>query len=263
MVLFCLVALLRGRRRRQRRHDPGRGLDLRRRRDRKLLSGRPRLRAARSPRPQAQDALHWQVKAKVSGAAGERRWSRLSARDAAGRPLAGLAGDRAARASDRHARSTSSCVLDERAPGSSAGRSAPRWPASGIWSIELSRDGERACSAPRTASSCAEHAPCRSRSIFRSSSGATPTAPSHMDLAVEGIGCAGCIRKIEERAEAHSRRSSMRASTSPTAAWRVDWRDGDARGRRRDRARSNGSATTPIRSSRSAPRPTRRARRAG
>ncbi len=43
-----------------------------------------------------------------------------------------------------------------------------RWPASGIWSSS-SRATGRACSVPRTASSCAEALSCRSRSIFRSS----------------------------------------------------------------------------------------------
>ena len=89
----------------------------------------------------AQDALHWQVKAKVSGAAGA-TLVEVTAADAAGRPLAGLqATARLVHPTDRradHARGARRSVRRD----SSADAAAPLV---GQWElvIELSRDGAR------------------------------------------------------------------------------------------------------------------------
>jgi nitrogen fixation protein FixH len=88
----------------------------------------------------AQDALHWQVSATVSAAGGD-RLVEVTARDAAGRPLAGLgAAARLAHPTDK--RLDHVIELHERGAGRFEGRSdAP----AGQWTllIELDRDGAR------------------------------------------------------------------------------------------------------------------------
>jgi nitrogen fixation protein FixH len=88
----------------------------------------------------AQDALHWQVKAKVSGVA-EATLVEVVATDAADHPVSGLqAIARLMHPNDK--RADQIMVLDERAPGQFRGRSAPLV---GQWAlvIELSREGAR------------------------------------------------------------------------------------------------------------------------
>jgi nitrogen fixation protein FixH len=81
----------------------------------------------------AQDALHWQVKAKVSGVAGA-TLVEVVATDAADRPVSGLqAIARLMHPNDK--RADQIMVLDERAPGQFRGRRA--------LVIELSREGAR------------------------------------------------------------------------------------------------------------------------
>jgi nitrogen fixation protein FixH len=88
----------------------------------------------------AQDALHWQVKAKVSAATGA-TLVEVVANDAADRPLTGLqASARLVHPTDR--RADHEVALVEGAPGQFQGRSALLV---GQWAlvIELSRDGTR------------------------------------------------------------------------------------------------------------------------
>jgi nitrogen fixation protein FixH len=88
----------------------------------------------------AQDALHWQVKAKVSGAA-DATLVEVVAADADGRPVSGLqAQARLVHPSDK--RADHLVALDEGAPGQFRGYSDPLI---GQWAlvIELSRDGAR------------------------------------------------------------------------------------------------------------------------
>jgi nitrogen fixation protein FixH len=88
----------------------------------------------------AQDALHWQVKAKVSTAA-ETTLVEVVANDVADRPLAGLqASAWLLHPTDR--RADQEVALHESASGQFRGRSAPLV---GQWAlvIELSRDGTR------------------------------------------------------------------------------------------------------------------------
>jgi nitrogen fixation protein FixH len=89
---------------------------------------------------QAQDELHWQVKANVRPMA-DATLIEIDARDAAGLPLAGLdAVARLERPTDRRADQT--VELRDHAPGQFRGVTAP---ATGQWDlvIELSREGER------------------------------------------------------------------------------------------------------------------------
>ena len=84
---------------------------------------------------------------------------------------------------------------------------------------------------------------------------------AHMDLAVEGVGCAGCIRKIESGLKRMPGVVDARLNfTNRRLA--VDWRDGvvDAG---EVIARSSASATARIRSRPSGPRPRRPSTRAG
>ena len=140
MVLICLVAFFAVVAGGQRRHDPRRGLDLRRRRDRERLSGRARLRARDRRGRRRRTRLHWQVKATGCRPTAARRWSRSIAHDrdrpAARRP----AGERAARASDRPARRPRRAARRGRAGHVPRDRPA-RSPGSGTLVIELSRDG--------------------------------------------------------------------------------------------------------------------------
>jgi len=88
----------------------------------------------------AQDALHWQVKAKVSRVAGA-TLVEVAAADAADRPVSGLrASARLVHPND--GRADHVVALDEAAPGQFHGHSAPL---AGQWDlvIELSRDGAR------------------------------------------------------------------------------------------------------------------------
>jgi len=88
----------------------------------------------------AQDALHWQVKAKVSGAAGATLVEVVAA-DAADRPVSGMqAVARLVHPNDR--RADHLVVLNEGAPGQFRGHSGPLV---GQWAlvIELSREGTR------------------------------------------------------------------------------------------------------------------------
>ena len=88
----------------------------------------------------AQDALHWQVKAKVSGAAGVTLVEVVAA-DGADRPVSGLqAVARLVHPSDK--RADHLVVLNEGAPGQFRGHSGPLV---GQWAlvIELSREGTR------------------------------------------------------------------------------------------------------------------------
>lgn len=89
---------------------------------------------------ETQDALHWQVKATVSGGP-ETTVVELVARDANGRPLAGLdASAQLVHPSDR--RGDLTVPLDERATGTFRGQVAA---AHGNWTlvIDLVRDGTR------------------------------------------------------------------------------------------------------------------------
>ena len=84
---------------------------------------------------------------------------------------------------------------------------------------------------------------------------------AHMDLAVEGVGCAGCIRKIENGLKQMPGIVDARLNfTNRRLA--VHWRD-DMLDPAPSSTRSSASATARIRSSPSAPKPTRPARRAG
>lgn len=88
----------------------------------------------------AQDALHWQVKARVEPGA-DRTLVEIDARDAAGAPLSGLQADvNLAHPTDR--RSDHRVTLSEGASGRFRGTAQP---IAGQWDvvIELSRDGER------------------------------------------------------------------------------------------------------------------------
>jgi len=88
----------------------------------------------------AQDALHWQVKAKVSGAAAATLVEVVAA-DAADRPVSGLqAVARLVHPNDK--RADHLVVLNEGAPGQFRGHSGPLV---GQWAlvIELSREGTR------------------------------------------------------------------------------------------------------------------------
>ena len=83
-----------------------------------------------------------------------------------------------------------------------------------------------------------------------------------MDLAVEGVGCAGCIRKIEGGLKRLPGVVEARLNfTNRRLA--VDWRENELARRRRDRGAGETSAIAPIRSSPSAPKPRRRVTRAG
>ena len=89
---------------------------------------------------EAQDALHWNVRAKVSAAAGA-TLVEVVATDAGGRPLAGIeATARLVRPTDR--RADHAVTLGEEAPGRFKGRTGA---VVGQWAlvIELSRDGQR------------------------------------------------------------------------------------------------------------------------
>jgi nitrogen fixation protein FixH len=88
----------------------------------------------------AQDALHWQVRGRLS-AGDEVTWVEVIAHDADGRPLAGLAATaRLVHPADRRADRV--LPLDESAPGRFRGKT---FPVTGQWAlvIELSRDGAR------------------------------------------------------------------------------------------------------------------------
>lgn len=88
----------------------------------------------------AQDALHWQVKAKVSAEPGT-TLVEVVANDDAGRPIGGLqASVRLAHPADK--RVDRVIALREEAPGQFQGKSAPL---AGQWEliVELSRDGTR------------------------------------------------------------------------------------------------------------------------
>lgn len=89
---------------------------------------------------ESQDALHWQVKAAVSGSP-ETTVVEIVARDAAGRPLVGLdASAQLVHPTDR--RADLAVPLDERASGTFRGQVAA---AHGNWTlvIDLLRDGTR------------------------------------------------------------------------------------------------------------------------
>jgi nitrogen fixation protein FixH len=89
---------------------------------------------------QAQDALHWQVKASVQRRGGK-AWVEIDARDAEGRPLAGLqAVARLAHPADR--RTDQAVELSENTSGRFGGSAEA---IAGQWDviIELSRDGQR------------------------------------------------------------------------------------------------------------------------
>jgi nitrogen fixation protein FixH len=89
---------------------------------------------------EAQDALHWQVRAKVAADNGA-TLVEVIATDAAGRPLAGLRAT-ALLAHPTNGRGDHIIPLDENAPGTFLGRTTA---VTGQWSlvIELSRDGNR------------------------------------------------------------------------------------------------------------------------
>ena len=98
---------------------------------------------------------------------------------------------------------------------------------------------------------------CRRHAIFRITSGTPSPGIAHIDLAVEGVSCAGCMAKIER---------GLSAIPDVTRA-RVNLTDRRAGAGMAERARSirrgssiasPSSATRPIRSSRSAPKPSRR-----
>ena len=85
---------------------------------------------------------------------------------------------------------------------------------------------------------------------------------AHMDLAVEGVGCAGCIRKIEGGLKQLPGVVDARLNfTNRRLA--VDWREDELAAGRRDRGARRHRLSAPIRSSPSAPRPTKRAHAAG
>ena len=76
------------------------------------------------------------------------------------------------------------------------------------------------------------------------------TARVDMDLAVEGITCAGCIGEIEARARSTCPASPTRGSTSPTAGCTSPGRDGVARAAAIVERAAAASAIAPIRSRR-------------
>ena len=83
---------------------------------------------------------------------------------------------------------------------------------------------------------------------------------AHMTLAVEGVGCAACIRKIEGGLEQIPGILAARLNfTNRRLA--VDWRDGELDPASSSSRPCGGSAIAPIRSSRNGPRPRKRARR--
>ena len=130
----------------------GRDLDLRRRRDRKLLSGRPCLRPRRSPPREAQDARHWQRR-RPKCAAGRRR--RAASRSPRATPPARRWPASPPRAlfapTDRPAARSHHRPSARTAPGRFPRRCRDGRPASGISSSSC-RATASGCSAPGTAS---------------------------------------------------------------------------------------------------------------
>ena len=199
--------LLRGRRRRQRHHDPRGGLDLRRRRDRELLPGRPRLRARdrRGAGPGcAALAGSGQVLPTRRRDGGR---GRPSPTPPAGRSLACEATALLMHPADR--RADQHCSSVTRGRRAHSGTDDRGWPGSGTSSSSCRATGAGVpLQEPRHR--CAEGTAMPETldlSIFVRHDGDS----AHMELAVEGVGCAGCIRKIEQRAEAapgHRRRAA-------------------------------------------------------
>ena len=83
---------------------------------------------------------------------------------------------------------------------------------------------------------------------------------AHMDLALEGVGCAGCIRKIEHGLKQLPGILDARLNFT-TRRLAVDWRRVRSTPATSS-TRSSGSATALIRSSRNMWKPRRRGRRA-
>ena len=189
----------------------------------KLLPGRPGIRRARSPRRDAQDALALAGRRACAPPTDGATLVELDrARRRAARPLTGLEATARLHASDRPRARPDVGARPAGAAGPFQRRRRAGTPGNGTSSSNC-RATASACSARATASFCAERedrSHDRNASISRSSSDATPDGIAHMDLAVEGVGCAACIRKIEGGLKQLPGRRPRRGSTSPTAGWR-------------------------------------------
>ena len=155
MVLDLPRRLLRGRRRRQRRHDPRRGVDLRRRRDRRtpIRPGSPS--RARSPRPRRRTRCIGRSRARIAAHGGDdRRRGGRRATPTAGRSPACSASALLAHPTDR--RADHIVPLAEVGAGPLPGHGPTRSPANGTLVDRAVARRRAACSAPGTASSCAE-----------------------------------------------------------------------------------------------------------
>ena len=207
----------------------------------------------------AQDELHWQVQANVRSSPRARSWSRST-----------RAMRRAARSpASRHAcsciirpigRADQTVAVSEDTAGHFRGTHHGRGrPAGADDRIVARRRAVVPLAKPRRPAVERDRWPkTLDLALFVQHRDGT----AHMDLAVEGVGCAGCIRKIEGRAEAASRRrrGAAQLHQSPSRGRLARRR---ACRRRRDRGARSGSAIRRTRSSPSAPRPKRRSTCAG
>ena len=144
-----------------------------------------------------QNLRNWQVDAHVQRSADGGAMLRVEARDNSGRPISGLRFvGRFERPTDR--RADRSVTLAETGIGIYSGNAAMI--ASGQWDLVLQGRHGRSADVPVAQSRAVELGgcqPCRPCVISHITSGMRAPGRSHIDLAVEGVSCAGCMSKIE------------------------------------------------------------------
>ena len=200
MVFVMLVGVLRRRLRRQWRHDARRDLDLRRARDRRAPTrlgspssrrSRPRRRRTRcigrSSGKLARGRARREHRSRPRPTRTARRCRPDAQRALAIRPTSGV---------------DVAVALNETRPALYAARSTPL---PGQWDLSsICRATARACSvrSNRIVAASREITMTEALDLSHLRAAQPATARAHVDLAVEGVVCAGCIREIERGLEA-------------------------------------------------------------